>query len=108
LPQNQIHEWRKHLSEVRKIPAILCSARTEGSNIHLLVYPDTGWKKPVTKVTQLGAKATAGTPQPSDSNPQQRLEELEQLADISACIFDELSFEERSLYASQQVWQEVA
>jgi hypothetical protein len=54
------------------------------------------------------AKANAGTPQPLDITHQQRLEQMEQLADIFACIFASLTPEQRASYMSESVYQEAA
>jgi hypothetical protein len=54
------------------------------------------------------AKANAGTPTLFDITNQQRLEQLEQLADIFACIFDSLTPEQRASYVSASWNQEAA
>jgi hypothetical protein len=43
-------------------------------------------------------KASAGSPQPLDTTNQQRQEKLEILADIFACIFGDLTPEQRANY----------
>jgi hypothetical protein len=54
------------------------------------------------------AKAVAGLPQPLDITRQQRLEPLEQLADIFACIFGSLTSEQLATYMPEKVERKAA
>jgi hypothetical protein len=54
------------------------------------------------------AKTDAGPSQPLELTRQQRLEELEQIADILLCIFSELSPEEQAKYLPQADEQQAA
>jgi hypothetical protein len=53
------------------------------------------------------AKTVAGLPPPSEIT-QQRLEQLEQLADIFASIFARLTSEQRASYLSESQYQRAA
>lgn len=50
------------------------------------------------KSSSYAGKVDAGSPQPLETTDQQRLEVLEQLADIFACIFGSLTPEEQAHY----------
>ncbi len=52
------------------------------------------------KEPKYAGKVDAGSLQPSEPTDQQRLEMLEQFADIFACIFGDLTPEEHAKYMS--------
>jgi len=54
------------------------------------------------------ARTDAGLSKPLDLTHQQRLEQLEQLADIFACIFGSLTPEQRARYLSESQHQQAA
>lgn len=53
-------------------------------------------------------KADAGPPQPLEITRQPQLEQLKQLMDIFACIFDSLTLEQRANRMLAEVEQEAA
>ena len=53
-------------------------------------------------------RTDAGLPKPLEITHQQRLEQMEQLADIFACIFGSLTPEQRASYMSDSVCQVAA
>ena len=53
-------------------------------------------------------RTDAGLPKPLEITHQQRLEQLEQLADIFACIFGSLTPEQRASYLSERQYQVAA
>lgn len=59
-------------------------------------------------MSKYAGKVVAGLPQPSEITHQQRLVQMEQLADIFACNFGSLTPEQRASYLSESVSQKAA
>jgi hypothetical protein len=50
-------------------------------------------------------RTDAGLPKPLETTHQQRHEQMEQLADILACVFGSLTPEQRASYMSESAYQ---